>query len=230
MLDYFLQVIAPHVCIACAREGHILCAPCQKGLPLVHEVCYRCNAPTTRGLICKACSATVELKAVYGVTQYSGVAAELVQKLKFSRVVEAAKPMSAKIAAVISAQPNLLITHVPTATSRIRKRGYDQSALLARRIAKILGAEYIPLLLRKGQKRQLGSSGVDRRDQLRSAFEARVTIDKNRSILLIDDVLTTGSTMESACQALRTAGGRHISAAVFAVASNVPRQTSTSLL
>jgi predicted amidophosphoribosyltransferase len=112
-----------------------------------------------------------------------------------------------------------LITHVPTAAKRIRQRGYDQAALIARRLAHHTDQPYAPLLERVGGQRQLGKGRQTRRQQLTGAYyllqSARRT-KKDTPIILLDDVLTTGSTLESAATTLYEAGYDNIYALTFA--------------
>jgi ComF family protein len=110
-----------------------------------------------------------------------------------------------------------VITHLPTASSRIRLRGYDQAQLIAKRLAKSRGLEYQDLLRRSGRSRQVGSSKKDRFKQLSGAFSAKQPRKiKGKHILLVDDVLTTGASIESAARELKACGAKRIEAAVFA--------------
>lgn len=114
---------------------------------------------------------------------------------------------------------DVVVTHIPTAARRKRERGYDQAALLARTVAHELDLPHIPLLERIGNARQMGAASSARRTQLRGVFRPlKPYVIQNASILLVDDVLTTGSTLEAAARVLRTAGAASISAVVFAQA------------
>ena len=113
--------------------------------------------------------------------------------------------------------PNTLVMPVPTATSRRRLRGYDHAALLAKTIARQLKLPYAPLLKRIGQVRQVGADRATRQTQRTTAFRlshARLVV--NASILLVDDILTTGSSLEATARVLRAAGARQVDAVVFA--------------
>lgn len=155
------------------------------------------------------------------------MAQELVHKLKFERARAAAGSIAGQIAPLVPQKHFDLIVHAPTANTRARRRGYDQSALIARRISQLTGIPYAPLLWRAGKKRQLGQSGAVRREQLRTSFtvHARDMIKNNR-ILIVDDVLTTGSTLEAAAEALVRAGATRVGGAVFAL---VPRSQLAKL-
>jgi len=109
------------------------------------------------------------------------------------------------------------VVPVPTATSRVRQRGFAHGELLAKMIAAELRMEYSLALRRLGQIRQLGSKRENRLVQLSDSFAAknqRRVID--RKILLVDDVLTTGGTLIAASKVLKSAGAKEVNALVFA--------------
>jgi predicted amidophosphoribosyltransferase len=137
--------------------------------------------------------------------------------MKFSR-----KRATADVIAdfMVEAIPHLpeeaVITHIPTAPSRIRLRGYDQAQLIAQAIAKHVGRGYRPLLRRISNVRQVGATRATRLQQLERAFLAdRRYADKNTPIVLVDDVTTTGGTLISATKELRRAGYKNIYASIF---------------
>jgi ComF family protein len=142
----------------------------------------------------------------------------LVYRLKFGRAKAAAGIMAAHLDDILPhLAPDTLVTHVPTATSRVRLRGYDHAQLIAQQFARKRGLRYAPLLGRLGQSRQVGAARAERQKQLREAYRSRNPQRiAGASVLVIDDVLTTGATVEAAAHALREAGARHVDAALFA--------------
>ncbi len=229
-IDSLLSVIAPHNCLACGREGSLLCSLCASNLPeLVHMVCYRCSIASALGMICETCHIDSPLRAIRARTLYSGVSKELVRQLKFERAVGAARPMAHAMTELVpQGLRNVLICPVPTATSRIRARGYDQSAVLARLIAQKRQLTYRSLLCRTTQTRQLGASRQERRAQLSNTFYVRrKRLCQNATIILVDDVMTTGSSLHEAAAVLRAAGAFRVFGLVFAYqpAPNISAET-----
>jgi ComF family protein len=110
-----------------------------------------------------------------------------------------------------------LITYVPTASTHRRARGFDHAELLAKEIAKARGWPYMRLLHRKGQSRQLGADRQTRKQQLADAFKPSAQqYIKGRHIILIDDVVTTGATIEACTAMLKKAGAVRVDALLFA--------------
>ncbi|MCO5172945.1 MAG: hypothetical protein M9914_02005 [Trueperaceae bacterium] len=108
-----------------------------------------------------------------------------------------------------------LIAHVPTTAARARERGFDQAELLAAAVAAHLGVRRVRALRRVRATAKLSARGrSERAALLTGALEARYL--PNRSVLLVDDVLTTGATLESASKALLDSGAAGVRCAVVA--------------
>lgn len=210
-----LGVIAPHECVGCLAEGALLCANCRTGLAPVLSSCYRCQAITDDFRTCTHCRAA-PLKAVAVVTTYTDIAKDLVWRLKFERARAAAGDIAQSMHLPAHTAETLLV-HIPTATNRVRQRGYDQARLIAHHLACRYALQTAPALARLGQQRQVGMKRQTRQQQLQQAFcVPRPASVAGKHIILIDDVLTTGATLEAAAAALKQAGARRVDAAVFA--------------
>lgn len=112
--------------------------------------------------------------------------------------------------------PDTVVVHVPTATSRVRRRGYDPAELLARALAKEVGLAHDTLLVRVTQTRQVGAKRKERMLQMENAFKSSGAPSDVTSVLLVDDLTTTGATLEAAAKCLHDAGIKNINAVVFA--------------
>lgn len=221
LVDALISAIVPYECLGCGAEGRLLCLACAAELQPAFPCCYRCRAPSQGCLTCADCQTVSALQRVMAAVTYEQLAKNLIWKLKFGHAQRAAKEVAALMGGAMDRQDDpadsFLIVPVPTATTRIRQRGYDQARLLARELARLTRQPYVDALARQNQAHQVGASRHQRLEQLTGAF--RVT--KHRAvrdarILLIDDVVTTGATLESAALALRAAGARQIEALVFA--------------
>jgi ComF family protein len=150
-------------------------------------------------------------------TTYDGIAKELLHKLKFERARAASRPIAQVIAGRLAVPFPVtgIVTHVPTAPTRVRQRGYDQSRLIAREIAQRCGLAYSALLRRRGSQRQLGQGRAVRKRQLTGVFWINRDIS-NKHVILVDDVITTGASVISAATTLRSAGAKSVTVVVFA--------------
>ena len=219
MLDSLISLLAPHNCVVCGSEGSLLCLWCRPdALEPVPERCYHCKVVTQDSAVCTKCRRLSPLRHVWVTTLYKDTAKELVRRLKFSRAKVAARLIAELLNDSVPYLPGYtVVTYVPTATSRVRQRGYDQARLIAREFASLRDLQCVPLLIRHGQARQVGS---DRKHRINQAAGNYSVIDSGRvqkkQILLIDDILTTGATVESAARVLKKAGAKTINAAIFA--------------
>lgn len=220
ILDMLIGLYAPHTCCRCGDEGLVICSSCLYRLSRPAKRCYRCHVPARDSGTCPDCL-PYGLERVVAVSRYDGAAKAVVGQLKFHRARSAAGSMSGPMALLCrgSVRPGTLFVPVPTASSRARTRGYDQAVLLARATAKQAGAMYAPLLVRTGKQRQVGADRQQRRTQMLGAYTVmRPERARGAHIILVDDVVTTGSTLEAAAQALRQAGAASVEAVVFAQA------------
>lgn len=219
ILERAISVLAPHTCVSCEAEGSLLCASCRLSVlaPLPSR-CYLCHKTTRQYSVCTNCQKRSNLSHVWVGASYEGIAKNLIYKVKFGRANSAASPIAQAISEQLPRlNKKVLVTHVPTANQRIRFRGYDQAQLIAKAVAREKGWLYVPLLVRLNSKRQVGAGKVEREKQLRNAFLAQnKKLLKDAQVLLIDDVVTTGATVESAAKTLKQAGVKTVDVAVFA--------------
>lgn len=199
-LDTLLQFIAPHDCLVCEQEGRLVCRDCVD----------RLVAP-------EAYLSAVGLEHVVAACHYDGAAQLLLHVLKFGRARAAAREAATVMHQQLPAlPPGVAVIPVPTATGRIRQRGYDQSVLIAKGFARLRRVPMQQALKRQSQVRQLGANRQQRQTQLASAFYCNKNLDPDITYVLIDDVVTTGSTFEQAARVLQRAGAKNIWAYAFA--------------
>lgn len=193
--------LLPTLCAACGRScrpGGLLCTRCARRLA---------GAEPLNG------SGPPGLDRVWSSAAHEGVARDLVAALKFRQLLPVAELIAERIEWLAPA--NLLsgaIVPVPTARLRTLARGFDPAAEVAVALARRLDAPLQPCLIRSGGGRQVGK----RRAQ-RIGHPPRVGArgEVPRSVLLLDDVLTTGATLSACARALRSAGAIRVAAITF---------------
>jgi predicted amidophosphoribosyltransferase len=215
-----LALVVPPACLACRvplmRPGDDLCLGCRAALPwLPRRTCARCGLPPPCGSPCPARAAAFTRS--WAPLAHDGPARALVRALKFHRTLAAADVMAAHVAA--NAPPALLcgatLVPVPAPRDRRRARGFDHADLLARALARRTGAPVDACLRREGDgaARQLGASAARRR--ARGRLEVRCPAPAPAVALLVDDVHTTGATLDACARALREAGARRVAAVTY---------------
>ena len=194
--------VAPPLCASCGRT----CRP-------EAIVCTRCGRRlgAAEPLLGKG---PPGLDRAWSSAPHEGVARNLVAALKFRRLLPVAGLMAERIQWLAPA--HLLsgaVVPVPPAPSRLRRRGFDPAGELAGALAELLGAPLEPCLARRGGRRQVGRRRAER---IGRPPRIHSTGTAPRSVVLVDDVLTTGATLSACAQALRTAGTARIVAVTFA--------------
>ena len=219
IIETVVRQFAPFTCLGCgAEEDLLVCMACLHRLTPVASRCYKCHQATEASMLCPGCRETSSLHSVVVHVEYRDVIRQVVHRMKYER----AKNATNEIAHMLSQRaknfpPDAIFVPIPTATSRVRGRGYDHAALLAKRTAALTHHRYMVLLRRLGQAHQMGSSRSTRLAQLKDAFRPvrREAID-GRHIVLVDDVLTTGATLENAARTLKRQGAARVDAIVLA--------------
>jgi ComF family protein len=190
--------------------------------------CAACDARVSAGvLFCTVCAATVERVAPslgpdrLAAFEYGGAITTAITRLKYEDRPDLAPRLGeAMLLAAAPASGSIdLVVPVPLHPRRLAERGYNQSALLARPVARALGTPLAACALRRlhDTPRQARLDRTTRLLNVRRAFATgEPTLVRGRRILLVDDVRTTGATLEGCTAALNEAGARQVLAIVFA--------------
>ena len=220
----------PPVCMTCrtdVSDPHGLCTECWRDLRLTGGAqCLRCARPMPEGYggngHCEECAGQrVAWAGARAATFYGGASRQLVLSLKHGDRPEIARPMALwmrRAGADILARADLLV-HVPLHWTRRVKRRMNQSAELARRIAVEEGIVHGYGVLRRNRatETQHGKNVEQRYRNVAGAFDCPVSERvRGRRIVLIDDVMTTGATLNAAARVLRSAGAESVDVLVFA--------------
>lgn len=216
MLEAIIRVLAPHYCFGCNAEDTLLCDACRNAeLRLVPSRCYGCKKLTRDYAVCKSCRRHGPLKHVWPGCEYTALPRQLIHVYKFERAKAGYEPIARQMSEVVPLI-DAVVVPVPTATTRVRQRGYDHTALIAKRFAQARSLPYQNVLMRLGQQRQVGAERSVRLEQAASFFMIKPKLPMPERVLLIDDVLTTGATLQAAARCLKQAGVKEVNAATFA--------------
>ena len=148
---------------------------------------------------------------------YKGPIGEAIKGMKIVAIREVATVLGDMLAETLPSLPvETIIVPVPTSRSHVRQRGFDHTRILATTVAKRLHIPVGFVLQRVGQSTQRGATAVRRRRQAKEAFRVDEKLDPDKIYLLIDDVVTTGSTVIEASKRLREAGASEVWVAVLA--------------
>jgi competence protein ComFC len=225
-LDTLVGLLAPPICVGCATEGANICLVCAEANIIPYgERCFNCAALSAGAKTCDKCRSAGFPRHVIVVTDYNGLAKDLIQVYKFGHQRVAAGSIANLMAEAFLAfntdedisVADYLAVAVPSASSRTRQRGFDHSVILANAISKKLNIQTCNAIKRFGQSRQVGKTRKERFEQAADSYSVSSSqAVLGRNILLIDDVVTTGATLSAAAKALRKAGAKRVDALVFA--------------
>lgn len=217
IIDRLIGVVAPFECLVCTKEGTLICGECIWRLKTVPSRCYKCYKFTESFKTCSKCRKSSALSQVFVSTTYESLAKEVIWRLKYKSAKSAAREMGELMGDILPFSHTFMLVPVPTTTQRARRRGYDQAKLVAKAISYKTGYIYRDCLSRHGAKHQVGSGRSVRKKQLEGVFRVKnLNSVQNKDVLLVDDVLTTGSTLEAAARTIKKAGANSVCAIVFA--------------
>ncbi len=222
-----LDFALPPRCAGCGTivsDTHSFCADCWTQLDFLGSGgCDTCGLPlqATESQLCASCLAKPpRLARTRAAVAYDELSGSLAMQLKYGRKVAVAKTMARYMEPLVGeVSPDALLVPVPLPRMRLWSRGFNQSALIAHELSRRLRIPADPVVLKRTRRTPplKGMTPLQRRKTVAGAFQVR---DKaavtGRSVILIDDVLTTGSTVEACARALQRAGAARIELLAFA--------------
>lgn len=217
-----LDALYPPRCASCALVGHDgWCEKCAEQIEFVTQpVCMRCGTPLSPEEFCASCAVhPLVAEAVRAVAYYRGVVQKAVHRCKYGKHPTVAPALANLLikgwhttltAPLHSAE---VVIPVPIHRSRERERGFNQSTLIAKSFCDSTGLTLLPDVMERTVYRrpQVGLNADERRQNVKDAFcVVKPERIAGKSVLLIDDVWTTGSTLNEAAKALFSAGASRV--------------------
>ncbi len=223
LADEIAGLLFPPRCQVCGELGDdLICSSCREDMVLIAAPrCVHCGVPlppTPAGPnLCAECRQGRDFSGARSVGLHTGSLRQAVLRYKFQRRRRLAKPLAEMLASVFEAETSgglplsgcAALVPVPLYPARRAWRGFDQAELLCRRLSEIVELPvWTDVLARiRDTQPQVELSGRERRENVRGAFEARHRYRlKGKSLILVDDVFTTGATLSACARMLRKAG------------------------
>ena len=210
-----VDLIFPPNCAGCGQAGHRFCPGCQSRVAtLTPPLCECCGLPVEQPGRCRLClSGAHPLSPLAGLRSaafFAGPMQQAIHHLKSRRDILLADTLALRLAEVelAPAIAGAVVVPVPLGAARFKSRGYNQAALLARAYAELRGLRFQPAAAhrRRETESQVGLAPAERHANVSGAFEANARLVAGQTLILVDDVCTTGATLSACAEALLAAG------------------------
>ncbi len=212
-LDFFF----PQLCVNCGKEGVFICNSCAQQITHLQEpFCLRCGIPVSKNPLCEHCrfwQATID--GIRAPFRFEGVIRQAIHALKYRNLTAVTPLLSQMLFTFVHAQSWEfdLIVPVPLHRKRLRERGYNQSRLLAGELGRLCGVttDFSSLMRTHDNQPQARTQSVEERFRnVDGLFFCKTGIMRDRRVLVVDDVTTTGATLNACAVALKQAGAARV--------------------
>ena len=213
IIDFFF----PRCCVGCGRVGDFLCPNCRRKLPrLPVPLCPKCGRPQISGILCPTCrQLQTEIDGIRSPYRFDEVIRKAIHQLKYHNLKAISSCLAELLADYLQSNPlpGETIVSVPLHPRRLRERGYNQSSLLARELGKLTNLPVIEnclIRIKEAQPQVKAHNIEERRKNVIDAFMCHNEKISGKQIILIDDVCTSGATLESCAVALKSKGATSV--------------------
>lgn len=212
-----LDLLFPPKCVGCGDVGSFICPSCEAALPRVRPpVCPLCGKPQPQAALCPGCWGwRPAINGIRSPFTFDGSIRRAIHDLKYHNLRALSATLAGQLARHLSENPMPaeVLVPVPLHPARLRERGYNHSALLAKDLGATSGipVDEGTLVRKKNSEPQAKTNSVEqRRENVAQAFAVRDRALKGKKVLLIDDVCTSGATLNSCAAALIKGGASSV--------------------
>ena len=219
------QTLLPQACLLCGADGggRQICAPCDADLPRLPEHrCEVCAIVLSSGTVCGACLVRPPRFArIVAPFSYYFPLTALIHAYKYGGRLAHARALGSALAAVVARDADVIVP-MPLAPRRLAERGFNQALEIARFVARAVGLPLLPHACRKvvDTPPQAALPWKERSKNVRRAFVCDADL-RGKRVAVVDDVLTTGATLNELARVLRRAGAIEVTG--WVVARTLPR-------
>ena len=217
LIGLVLDSFFPRRCVGCGKVGEFVCPECLAKLPrLVRPLCPRCGRPQASGIVCPSCrQRQTEIDGIRSVFRFDDVIRKAIHELKYRNLKAISPCLGELLANYLSANPlpGEALVPVPLHPRRLKERGYNQSRLLTKELGRRVGLPVIEdclIRVKQAQPQVRAADVEERRRNVADAFACRDDKVSGKQIILIDDVSTSGATLESCAAALKKEGATSV--------------------
>ena len=218
-----LNLLFPQWCVGCGKEGDFICYSCRQSLPrIMPPLCPRCGRPQPSGILCPSCvSWQAEIDGIRSPFRFDGVMRQAIHQLKYRNLRAIAQPLARLLNDYLGTNPmpGEVLVPVPLHHKRLRERGYNQSSLLTKELGKLINLPLVDdclIRLRHAPPQARTSTVDERRSNVAGAFTCRDGRLQDKQVLLVDDVSTSGATLDACAATLKAAGATSVWGLVLA--------------
>jgi len=208
-----VDLLFPRWCIGCGKEGDFLCYSCRCSLPrIMPPLCPMCGKPQLSGILCPSCvNWQAKIDGIRSPFRFDGVMRQAIHQLKYRNLRALVVPLAKLLEEylITNPVPGEVVVSIPLHHKRLKGRGYNQSSLLAQELGKLINLPVVDncLIRQRHAPPQAKTLTVEeRRSNVANAFSCRDHRLQDKQVLLIDDVATSGSTLDACAAALKATG------------------------
>ena len=216
-----LDFLFPKYCVNCKKIGSYICDNCFSYISFnENSICLVCNRASFDGKTHPPCRSRVTIDGAFSALEYKGIVKKIIYQFKYKPYLLDLKNVLVDFMYESLIQNEFftkipkeyaVLTPIPLHASKLRERGYNHAEILGQELGKKLRLPVInPLKRTKKTKSQFGLKRDERKENLKSAFAVYLQKIEHPTVFLVDDILTTGSTLLEAAKALKKAGVKQV--------------------